>query len=478
MREFDMLVNCLLIGSFNNLNQYDGYQNEVETLLKRESVCFEYSNMLFELYHTYSFLSKQGYTCRYVESVRDLAELKSQKSYSFEIILLISSFFKSISEYRRIVIYVRKNYPEAKILIGGRFIKNILYKLEDHEILYLLKHIGADYYINRDECLYEVNQYLKTNRADDIANILYIKHNHLKKSDENHTTVAHSTICLQHDFLQYYDKEIITLQTSRNCKFQCAFCAIKDENENYVEYDLCTLDDQLQVIDDNPTIKSVFFNDETINFPQGKFYQFLQLMLHRRFHFNWFSFFRCQYLDNHTAALLNQSNCKMALLGLESGCDQQLERMNKQVTAAQLQKGIDFLYRNNVYTYGLFIVGFPGENEESIEKTIQFINNSHLDFYIINQWTCEMGTKIWEQRDRYQLVCRNGRWKHTTMTYEESLDKIRYIESRVTSNAINAKMMDVNFIIQLHNRHYSKKQIAEIILKFRNDWLMKHEEKR
>ena len=73
------------------------------------------------------------------------------------------------------------------------------------------------------------------------------------------------------------------------------------------------------------------------------------------------------------------------LLGIESGNQGQLDRMNKKVMLEQLEYGILLLKKYSILTIGLFIVGFPGETENTVQDTVAFIQRLKPDFYSLER---------------------------------------------------------------------------------------------
>ena len=66
-------------------------------------------------------------------------------------------------------------------------------------------------------------------------------------------------------------------------------------------------------------------------------------------------------------------------LGLESGSDETLRLMNKQVTVEQGIRAVHLFSRAGIGTAGFFMVGYPGETVGSIEKTFALVLSLPLD---------------------------------------------------------------------------------------------------
>lgn len=106
--------------------------------------------------------------------------------------------------------------------------------------------------------------------------------------------------------------------------------------------------------------------------------------------------------DEHLCQALAESGCTHVWLGCESGSDEILARSGKQTTAEEQLKGIETAARFGLSTIGQFIVGLPGESEESVARTISFIQQSCLTRIGVNIAWVLPGTAL------YEIACRNG----------------------------------------------------------------------
>jgi radical SAM superfamily enzyme YgiQ (UPF0313 family) len=139
------------------------------------------------------------------------------------------------------------------------------------------------------------------------------------------------------------------------------------------------------------------------------------MMVKNRYGFKWHSYFRCQYADRETVALMKESGCEGVFLGIESGSEQILKNMNKASHVEKYLEGIALLKQQGIVTFGSFITGFPGETHDTVRETIQFIKQSGLDFYRTQVWYCEPITPIWNQREKYNIKGESFEWSHATM---------------------------------------------------------------
>src|SRR6185369_11982427 len=93
-------------------------------------------------------------------------------------------------------------------------------------------------------------------------------------------------------------------------------------------------------------------------------------------------------------------------------------------TIEKYATGIEMLRRYGIMTFGSFILGFPGETEETVDETIEFIRTTRPDYYRAQLWYCEAGTPIEQQRDKFQINGEGFVWSHATMDSLEAMDHI------------------------------------------------------
>jgi len=81
---------------------------------------------------------------------------------------------------------------------------------------------------------------------------------------------------------------------------------------------------------------------------------------------------RMDTLDGELLGLMKETGLYLISLGIESGDDDVLRAMKKGITTARMRECIETIRRANIDIAGFFIIGFPGETESSIRKTIDF----------------------------------------------------------------------------------------------------------
>lgn len=208
----------------------------------------------------------------------------------------------------------------------------------------------------------------------------------------------------------------------------------------------------------------IHFTDEAINVPLYDFKDMLRMMIRNQYGFKWYSFFRTEVIDEETVRLMKKSGCIGVLLGLESGNNSILERMNKNVTVTQLERAHYLLKEYGLNTIGFFIIGFPGETTLTIQNTIDFINKLGPTFYRCHVWECDMDTEVWNKREQYGLQIKNGLWTHETMDQKQARKLAKSMKQQV-KNSFSIDQADFGFAMQLLCAGISVETIQQIYRK-------------
>ena len=190
-------------------------------------------------------------------------------------------------------------------------------------------------------------------------------------------------------------------------------------------------------------------------------------MIRKKYTFKWHSYFRCQFADEEMIELMKESGCEGVFLGIESGSQRILNNMHKLVKIEDYYRGHRLLNDYNILTFDSFIVGFPGETQETVNETLQFIEELHPTFYRAQLWYCEPITPIWQSREKYGILGSQFEWEHNTMKAYEGSDWIEYLLLNV-KNSIWLPQYNFDFVNIFHllRRDMSLEEIKKMIYLF------------
>ena len=120
-------------------------------------------------------------------------------------------------------------------------------------------------------------------------------------------------------------------------------------------------------------------------------------------------------ISDDIAEKMKRSGCMGVMMGIESASPEMLKNMNKHINLNTAKQVFKILKKADIITYAMFIVGFPGETEATINQTIDFINEAKPDFYALSPWNYNTEAPIYNQREKYGLFGQGNNWHHNTM---------------------------------------------------------------
>jgi p-methyltransferase len=377
-----------------------------------------------------TFLRRSGFEAGYI----NLFQYEKEKLISYlnqnpVCVAITTTFYVVNLPVIEMVEFIREHNSDVKIVVGGPLIANHARNNEGDSFKAVLEDMGADIYVvegQGESTLSQIVGCLKEGGdLGGVPNIAYIEDGKLRR-----TKVMPEDNSLDENFIDWraFPGEDLgrTLQTrtARSCAFKCSFCNYPSRAGALSLTSLDVLEKELDTMVEIGGVENVVFIDDTFNVPFPRFKDICRMMIRKNYNFNWFSYFRCSNSDEEAIELMAQSGCKGVFLGIESGSPTILQNMNKAATIEKYATGIEWLRRYGILTFGSFITGFPGETEETINETIDFIKQTKPDFYRSQMWYCEPGTPIQNHRAKYDIKGEGFVWSHSTMDSLDAMDHI------------------------------------------------------
>ena len=89
------------------------------------------------------------------------------------------------------------------------------------------------------------------------------------------------------------------------------------------------MEQELNAIREIGTVTTLTFIDDMFNVPKARFKEMLRMMIDNQYGFKWNCFYRSDHGDEEAIELMGKAGCEGVFLGVESGSDAMLEKMNK-----------------------------------------------------------------------------------------------------------------------------------------------------
>jgi radical SAM superfamily enzyme YgiQ (UPF0313 family) len=103
---------------------------------------------------------------------------------------------------------------------------------------------------------------------------------------------------------------------------------------------------------------------------------------------------RVNLVDSELLSTMRAAGCYMIAYGVESGDQEILTEVGKNVSLNQIIKAFELTHKAGISTVGYFMLGAPSETPETIKRTIEFAKRLNPDFVQFSIATPYPGTEL------------------------------------------------------------------------------------
>lgn len=275
------------------------------------------------------------------------------------------------SAYRTIKL-LRKIKPEVKILLGG-----VHPTIFPHHFLI---NNNADIIVMHEgeETFEELLKIFEKGKSyEKVKGIAYKKNGKLvvnpprpQIKDLNQMPI------MKHEYFLNNDSKKAFFFSSRGCPNNCSFCS------SSVHWGQCyrartpknVVDEIEYVLKKYPNVDEIRFMDDTFTLDNSRVIEICKEMLKRKIKVKWRCSGRVFPISAEMIKWMEKSGCIMISFGVETGSQRLLNDIGKNQTVDQIYNALKLVYQNSNITPEMFIIlGLPGENEQSVNETINLI---------------------------------------------------------------------------------------------------------
>lgn len=164
--------------------------------------------------------------------------------------------------------------------------------------------------------------------------------------------------------------------TSRGCVFDCTYCgSVNFWGKKWRYRSAQNVLDEIDHLVKKMGVRSIYIFDD--NFPVNKkrAMDICQGIVERKLNIQWACCSHVKMVDEKLLNIMKRSGCVSIDFGVESGSDKILENINKKQTRADIEKTFALVHASGIKPRAYLMVGNVGEDETSINQTIEMIGN-------------------------------------------------------------------------------------------------------
>lgn len=179
--------------------------------------------------------------------------------------------------------------------------------------------------------------------------------------------------------------------TDFGCPYTCSFCF----NGKW-DHKLRDLDNALQELRyiRKIGIRELWIKDLTFGVNRRHSTEFLNRLIAEKLAFDWITLSRVDVMDEELLSLMSRAGCHTIQFGVESANQGILNSIEKGIQPQRVQEVFGLCRKLKIRTLAHFILGLPGETEQSALQTIEFAKELDPDFASFNVAAPRMGTDL------------------------------------------------------------------------------------
>ncbi|MBF0146469.1 MAG: radical SAM protein [Magnetococcales bacterium] len=174
----------------------------------------------------------------------------------------------------------------------------------------------------------------------------------------------------------------IPVMATRGCPFSCTYCATPNIVGRKMRYrSVDNVIAELRFLKETKGVTGINFSDDELTLNPRYFKELCEKLIASDLGIQWecSNGVRLDTMNEVILDLMYRAGCRYIAVGIESANDEVLERVKKKITTQTIRERVALVHQSKVIPQGLFMIGFPGETEEQILKTIQFAIDLDID---------------------------------------------------------------------------------------------------
>ena len=184
-------------------------------------------------------------------------------------------------------------------------------------------------------------------------------------------------------------RHFASMLTDFGCPYTCTYCPLST-----VGFKLRGVDEVIEEIEllKSLGVKDIYFRDQTFGVNKKRTLELCSRM--KPLGMGWTCFTRVDVLEEERLQAMKRAGCHTVMFGIETTNEELLQEYKKNTLNTQVENAVELCKTHGIDVVGFFIVGLPGDNKESILRTLHFAKSSGIDFASFNVAMPRFGTTL------------------------------------------------------------------------------------
>ncbi len=379
-----------------------------------------------------------------------------------KVIAIYTNLMTKIEVVRLVKDLKTEKYGSPKIILGG---PDVTFNIENY------LNTGADFLIigEGEETTFELyNAIINVTSFSEVNGIAYIENGLVIKTPSrtkfrelDELPLPNRDAIPNEKYLQTWKnnhgESSMTISTQRGCPYTCKWCSTAVYGQSYRRRPANLVAAEMKMLKDKYNPDAIWFVDDVFTISHKWLTTFHEEVVKQNAQIRFECITRAERLNDEILRLLKEAGCFRIWIGAESGSQKIIDAMDRRVDVNHVKKMIQQTNALGIETGTFIMVGYPGETEDDITETIQYLKEANPTHYTITIAYPIKGTSLYDEIEQQILVAPD--WETST---DRQIDFKRNYSRKYYDYAVSKVVNEVEFY-----REYIKNQNSLKALKLK-----------
>ncbi|MCK6505386.1 B12-binding domain-containing radical SAM protein [Myxococcota bacterium] len=197
---------------------------------------------------------------------------------------------------------------------------------------------------------------------------------------------------IYYSFISQY-RNFTCFITSRGCPYKCIFC--EQGSKPFRARSPGNVVDELEICVKEHGIRELDFFDSSFTIRKQRVIDICDEIKRRKLDIVWAARTRVDCITDDVLKAMRSAGCTRIYYGIESGNREILQTLKKSTSLEMYRDVVSLTKKNDIHTFGYFMVGNPYETEATIRQTIRLALELDLDYAQFSKVTPMPATEMY-----------------------------------------------------------------------------------
>ncbi|MBF0207630.1 MAG: radical SAM protein, partial [Oligoflexia bacterium] len=207
--------------------------------------------------------------------------------------------------------------------------------------------------------------------------------------------------------------QVVTMLTSRGCPFSCNYCisGVMWGEGNVRFRSAESVLEEMHYCIKNYNAREFNFHDDLFTANKERLIKICEGIIERGWDIGWICMARVEFVDEEKIVIMKRAGLSKIAFGIESGSKTLLQNMNKRINYEKIQQAFDLCKKHKIKSGASFMIGYFGENAQTVSETISLMKKLNPDTVSIFQASPYPGTKFYQEAKEKKLIRNDCKWE-------------------------------------------------------------------